>query len=340
MALFVAGAPTWMTGKLLWNRYELAAWRTRAYRHVYRRWIFLMALRIALFGNMSVSHEDRPVAICLARKPQALFAYLILHRDRLHPREELMEVFWPDRPSAQARRSLNTTLWRLRRSFAADSDMTGSGLVGDRSGALGFRLPPDTWLDVDIFERALHRPGAAAITASDAATLDGAVRVYRGDLIAGLYDDWVIRHRERLRCVYLSVSTCLMHYHAHHRRHEQSIEFGRRILVEDPIREDAHRAIMSAYAERGLRAESIRQYQQCQRDLAAELGIAPLPETTDLYERIVRGETPGPNTVAEHPPQSDEDRLNQAVQSIERAREELAIALPLLDAYRVRSARG
>ena len=56
------------------------------------------------------------------------------------------------------------------------------------------------------------------------------------------------------------------------------------------------RALMCFYAWSGDRTAGQQQYQECVRILAAELGIAPDPETTALYGQIRAGNfiEPGP----------------------------------------------
>ena len=70
---------------------------------------------------------------------------------------------------------------------------------------------------------------------------------------------------------------------------QAAIEAGRRWLDLDPLHEPAHRLLMSVLARSGEQAAAIRQYRDCVRILYAELGVAPLPETTELYEAIRAG---------------------------------------------------
>ncbi len=66
---------------------------------------------------------------------------------------------------------------------------------------------------------------------------------------------------------------------------------GRRVDL-DPLDEAAHRRLMGLLARTGDRAAAIRQYRACVATLDRELGVAPLAETTDLYEAIRDGRVP------------------------------------------------
>ena len=51
--------------------------------------------RIELFGGLRLVHPDRTVQRFRSQKTAALLAYLALHLSRRHPREELVDQFWP-----------------------------------------------------------------------------------------------------------------------------------------------------------------------------------------------------------------------------------------------------
>ena len=65
-----------------------------------------------------------------------------------------------------------------------------------------------------------------------------------------------------------------------------ALEYARRWLQLDGLHEPAQREVMRLYAYSGQHAAALRQYQECVRLLDAELGAAPEPETTTLYEAI------------------------------------------------------
>ncbi|MDQ1300428.1 MAG: hypothetical protein QG637_345 [Chloroflexota bacterium] len=61
---------------------------------------------------------------------------------------------------------------------------------------------------------------------------------------------------------------------------------ARRWLALDPLREEAHRQVMRLHAWADQRNAALHQYRECVRILEQELGVAPLRETTELYEAI------------------------------------------------------
>jgi DNA-binding SARP family transcriptional activator len=67
---------------------------------------------------------------------------------------------------------------------------------------------------------------------------------------------------------------------------EEAVDWYRRVLEVDELREDVHQCIMRCYAEAGRRSDALAQYRQCREILRRELDLEPSTETVGLYERI------------------------------------------------------
>ena len=78
----------------------------------------------------------------------------------------------------------------------------------------------------------------------------------------------------------------LMAHHGTSGRFEAALEHGMRILAIDPAREKIHRQLMRLYALNGDRNAALAQYKRCKQVLRDELGLAPMRETRQLYQRI------------------------------------------------------
>ncbi len=78
---------------------------------------------------------------------------------------------------------------------------------------------------------------------------------------------------------------------------------AQRWLSLDRLNEAAYRAAMRQMAGLGDRSGAIRLYQTCMQNLKSELGVAPQPETEELYQFILHGELSikRPEPVAAHP---------------------------------------
>src|SRR5262249_43655573 len=112
-----------------------------------------------------------------------------------------------------------------------------------------------------------------------------------------------------------------------------AIETLQRAVVEDPLHEVAHRALMRLFAAEGRRQQALAQYQQLRQALRHELEADPDPESRRLY-REIRAAEPGPDPepapVPEPPPAVHPSALPPELTSfVGRGRElsELADAL-------------
>lgn len=295
-------------------------------------------LRVCLFGCVKVAytteHNTQPLDARLPRSLQALFAYLLLQRQRFHSRDTLAGLFWGDYSQERARNCLNTALWRLRRTLETDGTSPGTYLITNYAGEVGFNLQSPHWLDVAAFEDQIHNTIARSpedLAASDIAALESSLQLYTGDLLEGIFDDWALREREYLRYLYLRALSFLMGYYRQQGIYEQSIVCGQKILAMDPLREEIHRELMRLYQASGQRALAVRQYENCSQVLRAELGIAPMPETSALYELIAAGDGNGKINLKDADQaisfQAALRNLNDAIKTFEQAHQQLQHAM-------------
>ena len=281
-------------------------------------------LYIHLFGEMQAVQSDGR-QLRLPPSTQSLFAYLILFHQRSHSRESLTNLFWEDVPYKNARRCLSTTLWRLKKELPSDADC----LAVSESGNVQFAYNNNQWIDILSFEenanRGLHAP-MEAMGDADAGLLEEAISLYRGDLLDGYYDEWVLRERERLHLLYLRTLSRLMRYYGGRNELAKGIDYGQRLLAVDPLREQIHRELMLLHMKNGDRSLAIQQYESCRRVLADELGIVPMPETQSLYKRLLSREEwrktavlDDEETAVSITSRDDKEGIAQALQQIEQA---------------------
>jgi DNA-binding SARP family transcriptional activator len=102
-----------------------------------------------------------------------------------------------------------------------------------------------------------------------------------------IYDDTFAVQRERLREICLEMLAGMAECHAAYGRYGEAVQVCRSALVQDPCRENVHRAIMSYLVRLGHTDAAVAQYHQCERVLASELDVEPLSETRRLYRRIL-----------------------------------------------------
>jgi DNA-binding SARP family transcriptional activator len=192
-------------------------------------------LEVSLLGEQYISgsslrqvrHSSRSVA---------LLAYLALHADAPQSRLRIAGAFWPDSTDGQARTNLRRELHHLRQ------------LLGD-DPSLVVEPATLTWCDrptcrVDL--RVFARERWAALESRDAgdrlAHAHRAVAEYGGDLLPGLYDDWVLEARQRLRRHCVALLDQLVDDLRGQGNLERATEYARRRVAEEPLEEIGYRA--------------------------------------------------------------------------------------------------
>ncbi|MCL6430400.1 MAG: hypothetical protein K6V36_05995 [Anaerolineae bacterium] len=248
-------------------------------------------LEVRLFGAGQVSYASQTLPGFAERQCCRLFCYLLLNRRRPHLREQLAAVFWSDLPSHLCRKYLRHTIWRLRNALACLGASPDEYLRLDDE-AVSFAPRGRYWLDVEAFESTVMRYQAVAsheLSPEQATALADAADLYTGDLLEGIYDDWCLYDRERLRLLHLDALGKLMAYFGSRGDYERGLMYGERILAHDNTREKVHRQMMQLYYLSGQRDRALVQYERCAQILRETLGVAPLPETRRLYEQMARG---------------------------------------------------
>ena len=245
-------------------------------------------LGVRLLGAFGLRRGAVALPALPTQRSEALLAYLVIQRDRLVHRDVLCGDLWGDRSDAQARKSLRTTLWRVRSVLEADASERGTLLRVD-GDHIGFVAPPDARVDVwelDECVRLSEEEGAAPLDEATARRLGRVAALYGGDLMQGHYDDWCTEPRERLRTGFLSVLERLLWHHESKRAWQPAIACAQQILRHDPFREHVHRSLMTSHHAMGDRPSALRQYRHCADVLRRELDIEPMDETRALHERI------------------------------------------------------
>ncbi|MGC9394775.1 MAG: AAA family ATPase [Anaerolineae bacterium] len=226
------------------------------------------------------------------RKVMALLAYLAV-TGRCHQREALATLLWPEYDPSSARADLRRTLSVLNR------ELGGDGVLADRETA---QLNPELELSLDVtaFQQTLaacetHAHPATEVCPACVPLMEQAVALYRDDFLAGFtlddsaaFDEWQFFQTEGLRDALAGALTRLVEWYSGRGESglEQAIAYARRWLSLDPLHEPAHRHLIMLYAQSGQRSAALRQYRQCVRLLEEELGVAPIEESTQLYEHI------------------------------------------------------
>ncbi len=248
-------------------------------------------LDVSLLGDQAIADHVNGVRLGSVRA-MALLAYLALHAGTRQSRERLATLLWPESTDAQSRTNLRRELHHLRHVLAGEPAL----VVTPRD--LCWRDTETCRVDLRIFE--VERLAAAAAAAAEdydsvITHARRALAEYRGDLLPGLYDDWVLDARTRLErdcadlcdqlCTALAMKGDLI----------EAARAARRRIDLQPLDEAGYRVLMQLQADLGDRAGAVSTYHHCASLLERELGIIPDPTTRLRFERLLTdADTTGP----------------------------------------------
>jgi len=251
-------------------------------------------LRVSLLGEQVITDEEIGVRTGSSRAV-ALVAFLAMHAGSPQSRQRIAGLFWPDSTDAQALTNLRRELHQLRQLLGDEPSL----VVTSRD--LCWRDTGTCRVDLRVF--GIEREAALAAAADD----DGeealvhaarALAQYGGDLLPGLYEDWLLEARSELerQCVDL----CDMICQARARRGDLAgaAEAARRRIQLQPLEEVGYRTLMRLQAELGDRAGAVSTYHHCASVLERELGITPDPETQREFQRLMATTRPEPQPVS------------------------------------------
>lgn len=254
-------------------------------------------LEMTLLGEFAIRYQGELVPGLNADRPQSLLTYLLLHRHAPQPRHLIAFTLWPDSSDAQARTNLRNLLYILRTHLPeADRYLDVSSLT------LQWRPAAPFTLDVAQFAAALTCTQQTSDPADRRHHLETAITLYKGDLLPGNYDDWLVPLREQLRHDYLGALHQLIALLEQQHDYRVAIRYGQRLLQLDPLDEIAYVHLMRLHALSGDRAGVRRVYEQCATTLQRELDITPSPNTQQAYEQFLRQEAAPDAAVAPSEP--------------------------------------
>jgi DNA-binding SARP family transcriptional activator len=248
------------------------------------------SLRIGLLGGFSLELDGKRLPPIPSRTARSLFALLVTQRGAAKSRDFLAGTFWPDLPEARARRRLSHALWQLQQVLGEASD-TGPYIVVD-ADTVAFNSQAGFWLDVDEFAR---------LASGSLAEMEAAIEIYRGDFLAGLYDDWLFMEQRRVSDDYVELLERIVDDHKSRGAFGRALVYARRLVSHNPLHEEAHREVMRLCFLLGQFNEAIQQYEFCASILEEELGAQPAAATRALHKEILDHRAKGDRPFAPDP---------------------------------------
>jgi DNA-binding SARP family transcriptional activator len=222
-------------------------------------------VHLRVLGEFGLHVREHPVSVRPAQ--QRLLAFLALHR-RPVSRGTLSQRLWGPVDDRHGAAALRSNLWRLPKP-------AGRALV-DASAS---HVSLSDSVVVDLWEReqvtAEHRTG------------DDAHTQWTDDLLPGWSEDWLVVEQESYRQRRLHVLDELSQALCEATLYSSALEAALAAVQADPLRESAHRRVVSVHLAEGNPSEALRAYHAYRRLLASELGLPPSPAIRELVAPLL-----------------------------------------------------
>ena len=233
-------------------------------------------LEFNILGPLDVLRDGTALRLG-GRRQRTLLAYLLLRRNEVVPREQLIDAVWGETPPANGTNSLQVAVHGLRR-------LLGHERV--RADGAGYELviaPGE--LDLDEFERAAGRARSGTATASE---LRNALSLWRGIAATDAYPDTVRDKLARLDELRVFLLEERIDADLASGRHAGLVEEIESLLAESPYRERLHGQLLLALYRGGRQADALEAYAAARRMFVDDLGLEPGLELRNLEARILR----------------------------------------------------
>ncbi len=225
-----------------------------------------------------------PVPPLTQPRQLAVLTYLVLARPRrLHSRDTLLALLWPEADQGRGRHALRNVLHALRKALGE------AALVAGGDGLVGVE-PTRVRCDALVVEELIARR-----------EWEAALALYQGELLAGFhvagaapFEEWLAGERARVRDLMVTAAGALADARLEASDLPGAIRAAERRIQLAPGEEAGHRQLMRLLVAHGELAEARRVYDRLEARLRAEFDAAPSPESRELLEKLLRSGAPAP----------------------------------------------
>ena len=255
-------------------------------------------LHVSLLGEQAIA-DDRPGSLRVgSTRAVVLVTFLVTHAGSAQPRPRIAGLLWPESTDAQALTNLRRELHHLRQVLGDEPSL----VVTSRD--LCWRDTDTCRVDVRIFD--IERKAALAAAAADDSGgvlvhAAAAIAEYRGDLLPGVYEDWLLDARSEIERQCVGLCDLLCETRARCGDPAGAVDAARRRIQLQPLEEVGYRTLMQLQADLGDRAGAVSTYHHCASVLERELGVVPDSRTREAFERLMTHARPvagSPETIA------------------------------------------
>jgi DNA-binding SARP family transcriptional activator len=246
-------------------------------------------LELFLLGPPYLQREGLHIHIG-RKRVLGLMAYLTIS-GKIHDRNDLAWLFWPNKDEDQAN-------IELRRALSILGQLWGWEHLEITRETVHLTPMCTPWVDAIEFQQKIsawkrHAHSPNQICRECLSTLSGALQLYCDDFMTGFslagapdFEAWQESQCRNLHDDLIHAIEWMARQHSLSGEWQNAIALVQRQISLDPLNESAHLHLMRLYSRSGQRSSALHQFKVCERLLEAELGVPPHRETIQVFESI------------------------------------------------------
>jgi DNA-binding SARP family transcriptional activator len=224
------------------------------------------------------------------RRARDIFCYIATSKNRRVLKEVLIEAFWGEEDLETIEKNFHPTISHIRKALNSRQPFKQNFLIF-RDGA--YQLNPELSYSIDSeeFEQWIVEAEKAKREKNvdqQRASLESAHKIYRGEFMSGVYENWAEERRQFYSEQSARVVAALAKLSLSEKNWTDALRYAGEALAGDPFREDMHRLTMKAFAAQGKPASVKKHFEKMKKELHSELGIEPAEETKRLFAELIK----------------------------------------------------
>ncbi|PKO01142.1 MAG: hypothetical protein CVU42_01465 [Chloroflexi bacterium HGW-Chloroflexi-4] len=243
-----------------------------------------LILDAKLFGGFEISINSCVISEISSQKARGLFAYLLLENPRVHARNTLAAIFWPDVPEQTALHNLRQALTTVKK--AVSESISGVEIFSSDRDTLGFSEKVVIHVDILDFENKiqtlLDHHNARKSRGFPIIQLKRTMAQITGQMLplltlpdSDLFEDWLALKRERIDRFLVLGYSILLKYHEDRCEWLEARKIAEKLITIAPWDEDFHARLIQIYLQAFQPNAALTQYHSAVRYLQNNMDIEP-----------------------------------------------------------------
>ena len=256
------------------------------------------AIKVTMLGKFTLWEEgmDQPRVISLtgrSRRLWVLVAYLIMHRDRGVPAQELIDLLWPDAEGGNPMGTLQNNASRARNALTDLGFADAKRLIVCEDGFYRWAPHRDTVLDSEEFER-LARQALEQKNQTEGLPLAlEAVSLYAGDFLPeSAMEFWCVSINTYYRSLYIRLCRAAVGWLMAADRTVEAERLCSFVLQLDPAAEEFSVYLMRALILNRNPKKALEHYEYTRQMYRESFGVVPGPEMEAEKAEAEKAEEP------------------------------------------------